>query len=164
MTSVPAKRSPTRICVFTSATTGHSPLHIDAARDLAQTFHEHSIQLVYVGGTTGLMGELAATLVNLSGKDSVQGVIPASIITLERPDGAARAEKDSKDKLRKRWTGPVNFVSRLQSPQLHPLALRNRHSAKKNTACPPSYPVCPLANNSRAPLLLPMPQARASSL
>lgn len=116
MTSVSAKRSPTRICVFTSTTTGHSPLHINAARDLAQTFHEHSIQLVYGGGTTGLMGELAATLVNLSGKESVQGVIPASIITLERPDGAASTEKDTKDKLRKRWTGRMNFVSRLQKP------------------------------------------------
>ncbi|KAG7005082.1 hypothetical protein G7Y79_00022g053030 [Physcia stellaris] len=114
MASVPAKRSPTRICVFTSTTTCHSPLLKNAARDLAQTFHEHSIQLVYGGGTTGLMGELAATLVKLSGKD--KGVIPASIITLERPHGAASAEQDTKDKLRKRWTGPLDFVSRLQKP------------------------------------------------
>lgn len=95
MTSVSAKPPPIRICVFTSTTTGHSPLHIDAAQNLAQTLHEHSIQLVYGGGTTGLMGELAATLVSLSGKDSVQGVIPTSVIPLERPDGAANTEKST---------------------------------------------------------------------
>ncbi|KAJ5936512.1 lysine decarboxylase-like protein [Penicillium verhagenii] len=42
-----------------AAAHGRGPVHLEAARTLAQEFHEHSVQLVYGGGTTGLMGEVA---------------------------------------------------------------------------------------------------------
>ncbi|KAI4175186.1 MAG: hypothetical protein LQ348_006220 [Seirophora lacunosa] len=48
--------------------------------------HEHSIQLVYGGGTTGMMGAIARTLVQLSGPDAVMGVTPSSLLADERPD------------------------------------------------------------------------------
>jgi len=48
--------------------------HLEAARDLARVMHENNISLVYGGGTVGLMGEVARTLVSLSGPDSVHGV------------------------------------------------------------------------------------------
>lgn len=51
-----------------------------AARALAQEFHKHNVQLVYGGGTTGLMGELARVLVSLSGPKAVHGVIPRALI------------------------------------------------------------------------------------
>ena len=55
-----------------------------AARSLAQAMHAHSIRLVYGGGTVGLMGELARTLVSLSGPDAVQGIIPGPLVKYEQ--------------------------------------------------------------------------------
>lgn len=55
-----------------------------AARSLARAFHANNITLVYGGGTVGLMGEIARTLVSLSGPDSVQGVIPDALIQFEQ--------------------------------------------------------------------------------
>ncbi|OBT57691.1 hypothetical protein VE04_02402 [Pseudogymnoascus sp. 24MN13] len=55
-----------------------------AARALAPYFHEHGINLVYGGGTTGLMGELARTLVSLSGPSAVEGIIPAPLMAQEQ--------------------------------------------------------------------------------
>lgn len=50
-------------------------------------FAAHDISLVYGGGTVGLMGEIARTLVSLSGPDSVHGIIPAPLVKYERgPD------------------------------------------------------------------------------
>jgi uncharacterized protein (TIGR00730 family) len=55
-----------------------------AARAMAEAFHKNNITLVYGGGTVGMMGELARTLVKLSGPDSVHGVIPAPLVKLEQ--------------------------------------------------------------------------------
>jgi len=64
-----------------------------AARALAETFHKHQINLVYGGGTVGLMGELARTLVSLSGPSSVHGVIPAPLVKYEQgPNSLAPSE------------------------------------------------------------------------
>jgi uncharacterized protein (TIGR00730 family) len=50
-------------------------------------FASNNISLVYGGGTVGLMGEIARTLVSLSGPDSVHGIIPAPLVKYERgPD------------------------------------------------------------------------------
>ncbi|KAK0101123.1 hypothetical protein ONS95_012895 [Cadophora gregata] len=74
----------TKICVFCGASPGKSPAHMEAARSLARVFHENNISLVYGGGTVGLMGEVARTLVSLSGPASVHGIIPAPLIKYER--------------------------------------------------------------------------------
>ena len=74
-----------RICVFGSATLGTNPVHVDAARSLARALHANNGQLVYGGGTTGLMGELAKTFVSLSGAQDVHGIIPRNILEFERP-------------------------------------------------------------------------------
>ena len=93
---------PCRVCVFCSTTSGHSPSHLAAARSLAEVMHTYGIQLVYGGGTTGMMGELAKSLVALSGPDSVHGIIPRDYLSLERPHGAKeyehQAEKGQKNK------------------------------------------------------------------
>lgn len=39
---------------------------------------------MYGGGTVGLMGEVAKTLVSLSGPDSVHGIIPEALVRYER--------------------------------------------------------------------------------
>jgi uncharacterized protein (TIGR00730 family) len=51
---------------------------------LAKVFHENDISLVYGGGTVGVMGELARTLVALSGPQAVHGVIPTALVKHEQ--------------------------------------------------------------------------------
>lgn len=46
-------------------------------------FHQRNVKLVYGGGTVGLMGELAKTLVSLSGPEAVHGIIPKALIQVE---------------------------------------------------------------------------------
>ena len=63
---------------------GTSPVHRAAAHDLAVVFAAHKIKLVYGGGTVGLMGEIARTLVSLSGPESVHGIIPTALKDFEQ--------------------------------------------------------------------------------
>ena len=46
--------------------------------------HENGMNLVYGGGTVGIMGEVAKTLVSLSGPDAVHGIIPEALMRFER--------------------------------------------------------------------------------
>ncbi|KAL4918007.1 hypothetical protein BDW62DRAFT_70175 [Aspergillus aurantiobrunneus] len=71
------------VCVFCGSVEGSNPAHMESARRLAQIFHENNIQLVYGGGTKGLMGEIARTLVSLSGPESVHGIIPRALVSIE---------------------------------------------------------------------------------
>lgn len=88
---------PTTICVFCGSSAGNSPAYAAAARDLARVFHENNIQLVYGGGTVGLMGEIARTLVSLSGPDAVHGIIPAPLVRYEQgPDSHAPSSNAGK--------------------------------------------------------------------
>ena len=70
---------------------GTSPAHLAAARALAEAFHAHSISLVYGGGTIGLMGEVAKTLVSLSGSHAVHGIIPEALVAFEQEGGRRTA-------------------------------------------------------------------------
>ncbi|KAL8647302.1 MAG: hypothetical protein Q9226_006486 [Calogaya cf. arnoldii] len=72
------------IAVFCGASSGTSPAHLEAARSLAHALHANNATLVYGAGTTGMMGEIAKTLVSLSGPQSVHGVIPRSLLEIER--------------------------------------------------------------------------------
>ncbi|KAF2722096.1 lysine decarboxylase-like protein-like protein [Polychaeton citri CBS 116435] len=72
------------VCVFCGASPGKSPAHLDAARQLGRKLHENGMKLVYGGGTVGIMGEVAKTLVSLSGPEAVHGVIPAALMEFER--------------------------------------------------------------------------------
>ncbi|KAL8877146.1 MAG: hypothetical protein Q9198_004789 [Flavoplaca austrocitrina] len=103
---------PTRIAIFCGSSPGASHAHTHAARALAETFHQHSIHLVYGGGTSGLMGEIARTLVKLSGKDAVTGVIPSSHIGVERPADEDQGEVEGKGKGKERKL-PRNWARRM---------------------------------------------------
>ncbi|KAF2767524.1 lysine decarboxylase-like protein-like protein [Teratosphaeria nubilosa] len=72
------------VCVFCGAYPGTSPLHVEAAHALARILHQNNYGLVYGGGTVGVMGELAKTLVSLSGPDAVHGIIPEALLKFER--------------------------------------------------------------------------------
>lgn len=71
-------------CDSCGASGGNSPAHLEAARSLAKVLHENGISLVFGGGTVGIMGELAKTLVSLSGPSSVHGIIPEALLRFER--------------------------------------------------------------------------------
>ncbi|OJI90610.1 hypothetical protein ASPTUDRAFT_186427 [Aspergillus tubingensis CBS 134.48] len=88
---------PAVVCVFCGSYPGNSPSHLEAARALAQDFHRHNVQLVYGGGTVGIMGELAKTLVSLSGPKSVQGIIPQALVEVEEGYKGSAADTQSKE-------------------------------------------------------------------
>ena len=109
--STPSKR-PLRICVFCSRTTGTGEAHLRAARALAQCLSANGAQLVYGGGTVGLMGELAKTFVSLSGPQNVHGIIPRDVLPLERPKGAVDKNSDQDNGVRhKTWKGRLGLES-----------------------------------------------------
>ncbi|KAH7140460.1 hypothetical protein B0J13DRAFT_608811 [Dactylonectria estremocensis] len=71
------------VCLFGGSSSGSDPVHIEAAKSLAVVLHRHDIELVYGGGTTGIMGAIASTLVELSGPSAVHGIIPAALARYE---------------------------------------------------------------------------------
>lgn len=115
---------PTRVCVFASTLSGNSPLHLESARSLARLLHERDIHLVYGGGTTGLMGELAKERVRLGGKETVNGIIPGALVGSERQVDK-RISQDNK-------VEGQGWFSRISS------FVRTGKSLDKQTISPPS--------------------------
>jgi len=72
------------ICVFCGSSAGASPAYLEAAKALAHALHTYDINLVYGGGTTGMMGTIAKTLVSLSGPSAVHGIIPEALVKYEQ--------------------------------------------------------------------------------
>lgn len=70
------------VCVFCGASPGTSSVYLEATHALAKVFAENSWSLVFGGGTVGLMGALASTLVSLGGE--VHGIIPKALVKHER--------------------------------------------------------------------------------
>lgn len=66
-----------RICVFCGSNSGSDPAYTDAARTLGRLFAREGIALVYGGGSVGLMGELADSVLGAGGQ--VIGVIPHAL-------------------------------------------------------------------------------------
>jgi uncharacterized protein (TIGR00730 family) len=63
-----------RICVFCGASTGTDPRHAQAARALGRAIAGRGLELVYGGGSVGLMGAVADAALGAGGR--VTGVIP----------------------------------------------------------------------------------------
>ena len=70
-----------RICVFAGSSLGAHPEYVAAARELGRTLARDGIGLVYGGGSIGLMGVLADSVLDASGE--VIGVIPRRLATRE---------------------------------------------------------------------------------
>jgi uncharacterized protein (TIGR00730 family) len=66
-----------RICVFCGSNAGSEPAYTEAARTLGQLFAREGIGLVYGGGSVGLMGEVADSVLGAGGE--VIGVIPHAL-------------------------------------------------------------------------------------
>ena len=127
--STQAAPKQTVICVFCGSKPGSSPAHLAAARELAHVFAKHNIKLVYGGGSDGIMGEIARTLVSLSGPDAVHGVIPTALVSFEaagRPLGKDTGEKPA-----------ASETSSKPSPESaygHTTVVRTMHERKQKMA------------------------------
>ncbi|PNY28131.1 LOG family protein [Tolypocladium capitatum] len=75
-----------KICVYCGASAGKSEAHMKMARELAAAMAARNACLVYGGGTIGLMGEIAKRLCEISGPESVHGIIPEALVEYERDD------------------------------------------------------------------------------
>ena len=75
---------PTRIssiCVYCGSQPGHDPAYRQAAETLGRTMAENGIDLVYGGGTNGLMGAVAEAVMSNGGK--AVGIIPEFLMDKE---------------------------------------------------------------------------------
>jgi uncharacterized protein (TIGR00730 family) len=70
------------ICVYCGSGPGKNPAFVVAARQFGKILAENGIELIYGGGSIGLMGELAKSVLKHGGK--VTGVIPEFLIERER--------------------------------------------------------------------------------
>ncbi|HEY7301478.1 MAG TPA: TIGR00730 family Rossman fold protein [Xanthobacteraceae bacterium] len=69
------------VCVYCASGPGTNPAFVDSARRLGRIFAENQIRLVYGGGSMGLMGALAESVLEHGG--FVTGVIPDFLINRE---------------------------------------------------------------------------------
>ncbi|XXG48372.1 hypothetical protein AAC387_Pa02g2844 [Persea americana] len=70
-----------RICVFCGSSSGNRSVFSDAALDLGHELVKRKIDLVYGGGSVGLMGLISRTV--YEGGCHVLGVIPTALMPLE---------------------------------------------------------------------------------
>jgi uncharacterized protein (TIGR00730 family) len=69
------------ICVYCASGPGNIPAFMDAARSFGRVLAENGIRLVYGGGSVGLMGALAESVLDNGG--TVTGVIPDFLVNRE---------------------------------------------------------------------------------
>ncbi len=69
------------VCVFCGSSPGARPDYGDAAEHVGQALVKRGIHLVYGGGSVGLMGRLARSVVTAGG--NVTGVIPTDLLERE---------------------------------------------------------------------------------
>lgn len=70
------------LAVFCGSHNGNNPLYVQHAVALGQLMAKHNISLVYGGGSVGIMGEIADSVMSSGGK--VIGVIPQVLVEWER--------------------------------------------------------------------------------
>jgi uncharacterized protein (TIGR00730 family) len=70
------------VCVYCGSGSGSNPRFVEAAIALGKEFAEHNIRLVYGGGSVGLMGAVAKSVLDHGG--TVTGIIPDFLANRER--------------------------------------------------------------------------------
>jgi len=69
------------ICVYCASGPGTNPAFVTAARNFGRILAENQVRLVYGGGSIGLMGALAESVIDHGGQ--VTGVIPEFLVARE---------------------------------------------------------------------------------
>ncbi|KAJ4724038.1 Cytokinin riboside 5'-monophosphate phosphoribohydrolase [Melia azedarach] len=70
-----------RVCVFCGSNSGHKKIFSEAALDLGRLLVEKKMDLVYGGGSVGLMGLVSQTV--FDGGSHVLGIIPRALVPIE---------------------------------------------------------------------------------
>jgi len=76
------------LCVYCGSSTGTDPAFVKAAQDFGRILAQNGIHLVYGGGSIGLMGAIASSVIEHGGH--VTGVIPEFLTVAERPQRLAQ--------------------------------------------------------------------------
>lgn len=74
-----------RICVYCGSSPGHDPAYRRAAREMGEALLDRDLGLVFGGGSVGLMGTVADTV--MDGGGEAIGVIPESLEAKEVAHG-----------------------------------------------------------------------------
>jgi uncharacterized protein (TIGR00730 family) len=74
------------ICVYCGSTPGRDPIYKQSGKILGQSIAENGLELVYGGGTRGIMGAVADGVMSAGGK--VTGIIPKFLMKKEATEHA----------------------------------------------------------------------------
>jgi uncharacterized protein (TIGR00730 family) len=69
------------VCVYCASSSKAAPIYLKSATDLGRSLTENNLDVVYGGGSTGLMGALADSV--LENKGTITGVLPDFMEELE---------------------------------------------------------------------------------
>ncbi len=83
------------ICVYCGSSPGLDPAFVETARDFGKILAENGVRLVYGGGSIGLMGALAGSVIEHGG--AATGIIPEFLTAKERPRRLAQEQIVTRD-------------------------------------------------------------------
>jgi len=83
------------ICVYCGSSPGTDPAFVETARDFGKILAQNGIRLVYGGGSIGLMGALASSVIDYGG--AATGIIPEFLTAKERPRRLAQEQIITRD-------------------------------------------------------------------
>jgi len=83
------------VCVYCGSSPGTDPAFVEAARSFGKILAENGVRLVYGGGSIGLMGAVATTVIEHGG--AVTGIIPEFLTAKERPRRLAQEQIVTRD-------------------------------------------------------------------
>jgi uncharacterized protein (TIGR00730 family) len=83
------------VCVYCGSSPGTDPAFAKAARDFGKILADEDVRLVYGGGSIGLMGALAASVIEHGGEAT--GIIPEFLTAKERPRKLAQEQIVTRD-------------------------------------------------------------------
>src|SRR5580698_5359740 len=83
------------ICVYCGSSPGTDPTFVEAARDFGKILAHSGIRLVWGGGSVGLMGAIASSVIEHGGHAT--GIIPEFLTAKERPRKLAQEQIVTRD-------------------------------------------------------------------
>src|ERR1700749_4067606 len=83
------------ICVYCGSSPGTDPAFMEAARDFGKILAHAGIRLVWGGGSVGLMGAVAGSVIEHGG--AATGIFPEFLTAKEKPRGLAQEHIITRD-------------------------------------------------------------------
>jgi uncharacterized protein (TIGR00730 family) len=83
------------ICVYCGSSPGTDPAFVKTARDFGRILAENKVRLVYGGGSIGLMGAIASSVIEHGG--TATGIIPEFLTAKEQPKRLAQEQIITRD-------------------------------------------------------------------